>query len=306
MMSMRQIVALGVLAWSSASALAQNFRLDLLLVVRDVSTSGVVTDIATGGIVRAAPGVYRVELRYRIADLTADTTISRGLCSTNIRIAAQGPGATNASWFRAPLTNSQATHAPGTTPPNPDTTGLSDGATGLIEPFRNGLTSDVDPANGGPTLAFPSFSTVPLALSAPVQTSPPSCTGPNQLCDPNVQRPSWGIFAFNVVYPGNGRLRIDASSLADPETGNRFGHFVRTGSVNSPVPTTSTLATDAFIVLDSCPGDYNADGNVSAQDVFAFLNDWFAGSASADINLSRSITLQDVFDFLNAWFNGCA
>jgi hypothetical protein len=40
------------------------------------------------------------------------------------------------------------------------------------------------------------------------------------------------------------------------------------------------------------------------QDIFDFLNAWFAGSPSADYN-GGGLSVQDIFDYLNAWFAGC-
>jgi hypothetical protein len=54
-----------------------------------------------------------------------------------------------------------------------------------------------------------------------------------------------------------------------------------------------------------CPIDYNNSGTVSVQDIFDFLNSWFAGAAAADFNHVGGLTVQDIFDFLNAWFLGC-
>jgi subtilisin-like proprotein convertase family protein len=53
----------------------------------------------------------------------------------------------------------------------------------------------------------------------------------------------------------------------------------------------------------ACPGDWNATGHLEVQDIFDFLNDWFAGNA--DFNNDGAIQVQDIFDFLNAWFAGC-
>jgi hypothetical protein len=44
---------------------------------------------------------------------------------------------------------------------------------------------------------------------------------------------------------------------------------------------------------------------VSVQDIFDFLNDWFAGLPRADFNGVNGLTVQDVFDFLNTWFGPC-
>lgn len=53
-----------------------------------------------------------------------------------------------------------------------------------------------------------------------------------------------------------------------------------------------------------CPADFNDNGALSVQDIFAFLNAWFAGDPRADFN-GCGLSVQDIFDFLNAWFTGC-
>jgi hypothetical protein len=52
-----------------------------------------------------------------------------------------------------------------------------------------------------------------------------------------------------------------------------------------------------------CPPDYNRSGSVTIHDVFAFLTDWFAGSA--DYNNSGATDEADLFEFVVDWFNGC-
>lgn len=58
--------------------------------------------------------------------------------------------------------------------------------------------------------------------------------------------------------------------------------------------------------LDPCPGDHSLDGQVTLQDLFDFLTDWFGGHDNADLNRDSTATLQDLFDFLTFWFAGCA
>ncbi len=53
-----------------------------------------------------------------------------------------------------------------------------------------------------------------------------------------------------------------------------------------------------------CMADFNQDSTLAVEDIFDFLNAWFAGSASADIN-GGGLAVQDIFDYLNAWFSGC-
>jgi hypothetical protein len=53
-----------------------------------------------------------------------------------------------------------------------------------------------------------------------------------------------------------------------------------------------------------CRADFNHRDGLSVQDIFDYLNAWFAGSPAADMN-GGGLSVQDIFDFLNAWFAGC-
>lgn len=75
----------------------------------------------------------------------------------------------------------------------------------------------------------------------------------------------------------------------------------------------ASLDLDLDGVLDSCESDdyccdTNGSGAVTADDIFAFLDLWFAqngqtGSGlSADFNQSNSVTADDIFAFLDCWF----
>ena len=61
--------------------------------------------------------------------------------------------------------------------------------------------------------------------------------------------------------------------------------------------------------LTVCDTDFACDGAVSVQDLFAFLDAWFAqfpdgvpGSPSADFDRSGDVAVADLFGYLDAWF----
>jgi hypothetical protein len=54
----------------------------------------------------------------------------------------------------------------------------------------------------------------------------------------------------------------------------------------------------------TCRADFDCSGRLEVQDIFDFLNAWFAGSAAADFG-GGGLAVQDIFDYLNAWFAGC-
>ena len=79
----------------------------------------------------------------------------------------------------------------------------------------------------------------------------------------------------------------DAQSVSSPSTGGTYSMI------------------GGFWPGNRCPADFNGDDQLSVQDIFDFLNAWFAGDPRADFNGVNGISVQDIFDFLNAWFAGC-
>ncbi|HMN41016.1 MAG TPA: GC-type dockerin domain-anchored protein [Phycisphaerales bacterium] len=76
------------------------------------------------------------------------------------------------------------------------------------------------------------------------------------------------------------------------------------GVYDCVVNTCCNAATSAGASLTVCTADFNCSGALSVQDIFDFLNAWFAGNPAADFNGS-GLAVSDIFDFLNAWFAGC-
>jgi hypothetical protein len=56
--------------------------------------------------------------------------------------------------------------------------------------------------------------------------------------------------------------------------------------------------------LITCIADFNCSGSLTVQDIFDYLQAWFAGAAEADVNGS-GVSVQDIFDYLGMWFTGC-
>lgn len=55
----------------------------------------------------------------------------------------------------------------------------------------------------------------------------------------------------------------------------------------------------------SCRADFNTDNIVNTNDLFGFLNAWFAQDPRTDLDVNDTIDIQDVFNYLNTWFAGC-
>lgn len=58
------------------------------------------------------------------------------------------------------------------------------------------------------------------------------------------------------------------------------------------------------VSLCPCIADFDGSGAATVQDVFAYLNAWFAGDVRTDLD-GDGVGVQDIFSFLNAWFAGC-
>ena len=60
-----------------------------------------------------------------------------------------------------------------------------------------------------------------------------------------------------------------------------------------------------------CRANVNQTGGVTADDIFAFLDLWFAQNGAtgpgfgADFNKDNQVNADDIFAFLDAWFLGC-
>jgi hypothetical protein len=81
--------------------------------------------------------------------------------------------------------------------------------------------------------------------------------------------------------------------------------FVSSSSTcNTPVTTPGTLGNTA---TPCCYANYNHNATLEVQDIFDFLNDWFAGKKGALVGgdgTTGTLAVQNIFDFLNAWFAG--
>jgi hypothetical protein len=69
----------------------------------------------------------------------------------------------------------------------------------------------------------------------------------------------------------------------------------------------ATCNTGGSNTLPCCHADFNKSLTLEVQDIFDFLNAWFAGSRfaiTAGDGATGALAVQNIFDFLNAWFAG--
>jgi hypothetical protein len=74
---------------------------------------------------------------------------------------------------------------------------------------------------------------------------------------------------------------------------------------NTCASTTASTTSNAVAVTVVCRPDFDGSGVITVQDIFAFLNAWFAGDPRADFDGVNGLQVGDIFVFLNAWFAGC-
>jgi probable HAF family extracellular repeat protein len=111
-----------------------------------------------------------------------------------------------------------------------------------------------------------------------------------------------------------GRI-IDLNALALPPTGWRI-------ETARAVNESGTIAAQAFgddgyrhaVLLVPCPADADRSGSVDIDDLFEFLDTWFAGMGACpvtlptgcpgDLDLDGTVNANDLFVFLDDWFAG--
>jgi hypothetical protein len=120
-------------------------------------------------------------------------------------------------------------------------------------------------------------STASITGSATINYNPPTNTTPSP------QPPTaMAVPATSALCPGINlimTITINSSTVGSNNTAN-------------------LIATGPRIV---CKCDTNSNGVLEVQDIFDFLNLWFAGDPRGDFN-GNGLTVQDIFDFLSCWF----
>jgi hypothetical protein len=138
----------------------------------------------------------------------------------------------------------------------------------------------------------------------------------------------FGLPVINPIAASAGTLNVAAGidpTLSQPPTllspqDTAYLIFVSTGTgcrprirVRANVPPTRLSDINGFDVpitqivnlWSLCPVDFDDDGVVEVQDLFDYIEAWFAGDCRADFNNINGLTVQDIFDYISAWFAGC-
>ncbi|MBY0313416.1 MAG: S8 family serine peptidase [Phycisphaerales bacterium] len=105
----------------------------------------------------------------------------------------------------------------------------------------------------------------------------------------------WGINPAMSAQQVRNILLGTSDDLGAPGVDPVFGY----GRVNAMRGVLAAIATLP------CSPDFDRDGVLSVEDIFDFLNHWFAQFPTTDIDRNGLIDPTDIFTFLSAWFNGC-
>ncbi len=106
-------------------------------------------------------------------------------------------------------------------------------------------------------------------------------------------------------WPLGDGVQADGSVVSGSQTGMLTVENARAGSYFCIVSSECGSVNSNPVEIAVCDADYDCSGGLAVGDIFAFLNGWFAGSASADFDGESGLQIGDVFAFLNAWFAGC-
>lgn len=66
-----------------------------------------------------------------------------------------------------------------------------------------------------------------------------------------------------------------------------------------------TTVSEVAVVQVICPGDFNDDGGIDGQDLFAFFEAWSNGESAADLNFDGGTDGGDITAFFVRWEQGC-
>lgn len=264
---MKKIAVLSAMAVLAAAGAANaqstlaNARLEMRIVPQDGTPPGTVTDAP--GVVNVAASdtnrTRRFEVQYRIQNADG---IAAGLSSMQFNIVGQlVGGGIGFSLDRAQLSRFEAQLAGATPPSSPDASGLPSGSAattaGLHRPFRGGIpvggTNPPAPNNDNPANGIIPIGGQSINLITPLSLSQNDQGNTNAGQDANAW---YGLYSFVVNIPdaatgsdnnGDGfvDLLITATSVADSQTGNRWGGFEDL----NPVPQTSQNATAGAATL---------------------------------------------------------
>jgi hypothetical protein len=75
------------------------------------------------------------------------------------------------------------------------------------------------------------------------------------------------------------------------------------GSYDVVVSDAGGCTTSESVVFRYCPGDLDCSGVITFNDLFGFLNAWFANDPAADFDANQTLSISDIYSYIGAWFS---
>ncbi len=107
---------------------------------------------------------------------------------------------------------------------------------------------------------------------------------------------TWSVIAPATAADGQ-------QSIVTPDVHTRYARL-RVTARDAGGRTGADVSDSVFQIVGTCPPDFDRSGTVDFEDIFSYLNAFFAGSVLADYGGS-GLDTTDIFTFLNLWFAGC-
>jgi hypothetical protein len=141
------------------------------------------------------------------------------------------------------------------------------------------------PISGDTTVSLcgSQFDTVLVVSSALAGCSAPGGVSPAIVCNDDA-----------ACSPGSTALTPQSRLTFSAVSGSAY--FIRVGT-QSGVTGSGTLTISQG---STCRCDWDSSGHIEVQDIFTFLNGWFAGAG--DFTGNGVLDTTDIFEFLNCWF----
>jgi hypothetical protein len=155
---------------------------------------------------------------------------------------------------------------------------------------------------------------IPLASTNPTLVSPShqsavASTTPMFSWEEDGQSFRWNLFLYNnantdVDIPTLSFEDIQGTSFSIPAASALQPGHVYAWEVSGEDTSGFNLSEIRTFIVH-CTADFDFNGFVDPDDLFAFLDAWFAPSFIADVTNDGLVDADVLFFFLDAWFAGC-
>lgn len=116
-----------------------------------------------------------------------------------------------------------------------------------------------------------------------------------------------------MLFEGSNKIQFRYGAITAEPVPNEYSIGVEnsTGTAGISIPTTAVGSGNISFEFDFsrgpcvCFADFNANGQVTIDDLFLYFNAYFMGLPGANTNGVGGVTIDDLFLYINAYFTGC-